>query len=102
MSKNNIKRKILVPERSTESKSVSADRDMFFGLEKSESVIAGKPRFLRMDEWMIGAPAVIGQYESGLSLKNEANRDGNAPIDFGLKIKEITSKLRSSINHRIS
>jgi hypothetical protein len=30
-----------------------ANWDIFFGLEKSESVIAGKPRFIRMDEWMI-------------------------------------------------
>src|SRR5689334_20634991 len=46
-----------------------ANWDTFFGLEKSESVIAGKPRFIRMDEWMISSTGAIGQYNAGLPLK---------------------------------
>src|SRR6187397_404365 len=59
-----------------------ANWDIFFGSEKSESVIAGKPRFIRMDEWMITSSAVIGQYEAGLPIKNEANGGGNSPVVF--------------------
>ena len=46
-----------------------ANWDLYFGLEKSESVLAGKPRFIRMDEWMISSTGVIGQYNAGLPLK---------------------------------
>ena len=74
-----------------------ANWDIFFGLEKSESVIAGKPRFIRMDEWMITSSAVIGQYEAGLPIKNEANGGGNSPVVFGLPIKDISSILRPSV-----
>src|SRR5687768_4228442 len=33
--------------------------DTFFGAPESESVIAGKLRFIRMDEWMISSTGVI-------------------------------------------
>ena len=141
--KHKIRKKITVPERSSESKNVSvpspaklntgsgvglilfdrkaklfllilflayllfsslkihtsniANWDLFFGAEKSESVIAGKPRFIRMDEWMITSTSVIGQYEAGLPIKNEANGGGNAPVVFGLPIKDISTILRPSV-----
>jgi hypothetical protein len=68
--------------------------DTFFGLPESESVIAGKPRFIRMDEWMIGTPTLLSQYEMGFPLKNEANGGGNAAVVCGLPIKDISSVLR--------
>ena len=74
-----------------------ANWDLFFGAEKSESVVAGKPRFIRMDEWMITSTAVIGQYEAGLPIKNGANGGGNAPVVFGLPIKDISVILRPSV-----
>src|SRR6187399_124263 len=74
-----------------------ANWDMFFGLEKSESVIAGKPRFIRMDEWMVATPALMGQIERGLPLENKANGDKNAPIVWGLPVKDISSLLRPSV-----
>jgi hypothetical protein len=73
-----------------------ANWDMFFGKQQSEAVLAGKPRFIRMDEWMISSTAVMGQYEAGLPLKNEANGGGNAPVVFGLPIKDISAVLRPS------
>ena len=68
--------------------------DTFFGLPSSESVIAGKPRFIRMDEWMIGTPTLLGQYEMGFPLKNESNGGGNSAVICGLPIKDISSVLR--------
>jgi hypothetical protein len=71
--------------------------DLYWGKPESESVIAGKPRFIRMDEWMISTPAVMGQYERGLPLQNKANGGGNAPVIFGLPVKDISSVLRPSV-----
>lgn len=74
-----------------------ANWDIFFGLEKSESVIAGKPRFIRMDEWMISSPGAIGQYHAGMPLKNESVGDLNAPVVWGLPVKDISTILRPHI-----
>lgn len=74
-----------------------ANWDIFFGLEKSESVIAGKPRFIRMDEWMISSPGAIGQYNAGMPLKNESVGDLNAPVVWGLPVKDISTLLRPHI-----
>ena len=71
--------------------------DTFFGAKESESVIAGQPRFIRMDEWMISTPALMGQHELGLPIKNQANGGANAPVVFGLPIKDISSALRPSV-----
>ncbi len=74
-----------------------ANWDIYFGLEKSESVIAGKPRFIRMDEWMISSTGAIGQYNAGLPLKNSSVGDLNAPLVWGLPVKDISSALRPNI-----
>src|SRR6187399_3170498 len=74
-----------------------ANWDMFFGLEKSESVIAGKPRFIRMDEWMVATPALMGQIERDLPLENESFGDLNTPVIFGFPVKEISTILRPNL-----
>src|SRR6187397_1054481 len=74
-----------------------ANWDLFFGLEKSESVLAGKPRFIRMDEWMITATGVIGQYNAGMPIKNESFGDLNTPVIFGFPVKEISTILRPNL-----
>ncbi|HEY5967405.1 MAG TPA: hypothetical protein VIU35_05470 [Chitinophagaceae bacterium] len=74
-----------------------ANWDIFFGLEKSESVIAGKPRFIRMDEWMITATGVIGQYNAGMPVKNESLGDLNTPVIFGMPVKDISTILRPNL-----
>lgn len=68
--------------------------DTFWGLPESESVIVGKPRFIRMDEWMISTPAAIGQYYAGMPLKNESVGDLNTPVIWGLPVKDISTLLR--------
>src|SRR6186713_2127733 len=60
-----------------------ANWDLFFGLEKPESVLAGKPRFIRMDEWMIGSTGTIGQYNAGMPIKNGSVGDLNSPVVWG-------------------
>ena len=74
-----------------------ANWDTFFGLQKSESVIAGKTRFIRMDEWMISSPGAIGQYHAGMPLKNESVGDLNAPVVWGLPVKDMSTLLRPHI-----
>src|SRR5580765_2742074 len=74
-----------------------ANWDIFFGLDKSESVLAGKPRFIRMDEWMITATGVIGQYNAGMPVKNESVGDLNTPVIFGLPVKDISTILRPNL-----
>jgi len=74
-----------------------ANWDLYFGLEKSESVITGKPRFIRMDEWMISSPGAIGQYQAGMPLTNASVGDLNAPVVWGLPVKDISTLLRPHI-----
>ena len=71
--------------------------DMIFGLPKSESVIAGEPQFRRMDEWMISSPGAIGQYHAGMPLTNSSIGGLNAPVVWGLPVKDISTVLRPSI-----
>src|SRR5688572_22114088 len=74
-----------------------ANWDIFFGLERSESVIAGKPRFIRMDEWMIGSTGTIGQYNAGMPIKNGSVGDLNSPVVWGLPVKDISTVLRPNL-----
>jgi hypothetical protein len=74
-----------------------ANWDLFFGLEKSESVIAGKPRFIRMDEWMISSTGAIGQYNAGMPIKNSSVGELNAPVVWGLPVKDISTVLRPNL-----
>jgi hypothetical protein len=71
-----------------------ANWDIFFGKEKSESVIAGKPRFIRMDEWMITSTGAIGQYYAGMPIHNATMGDGNAPVVWNMPVKDISTVLR--------
>jgi len=71
--------------------------DIFFGLEKSESVIAGKPRFIRMDEWMISSTGAIGQYNAGMPIMNGSVGELNAPVVWGLPVKDISTVLRPNL-----
>ena len=68
--------------------------DLYFGKPESESVIAGKPRFIRMDEWMISTPGALSQYQLGMPIKNEALGAENTPVIWGLPIKDISTLLR--------
>jgi hypothetical protein len=68
--------------------------EIALGQEEAESVIAGKPRNIRVDEWMVSTPAIIGQYYAGMPLSNPADGAGNAPVVYGFPVKDVTSILR--------
>lgn len=68
--------------------------DIVSGKPEAETVIAGTPRYIRLDEWMVATPAVIGQYNAGMPLRNPADGAGNVPVVYGFPIKDISSVLR--------
>jgi hypothetical protein len=68
--------------------------DIVSGKPEAETVIAGTPRYIRLDEWMVATPAVIGQYNAGMPLNNPADGAGNVPVVYGFPIKDISSVLR--------
>ena len=68
--------------------------DIVSGKPEAETVIAGTPRYIRLDEWMVATPAVIGQYNAGMPLSNPADGAGNVPVVYGFPIKDISSVLR--------
>ena len=41
-----------------------ANWDVVFGKPVPKSVLLGTPKFIRMDEWMVGTPAILSQYEN--------------------------------------
>ena len=68
--------------------------DIVSGKPEAETVITGTPRYIRLDEWMIGTPAVIGQYNAGMPLSNPADGAGNMPVIYGFPVKDISTVLR--------
>src|SRR5678816_4411768 len=54
--------------------------DIVSGKPEAETVIAGTPRYIRLDEWMVATPAVIGQYNAGMPLSNPA--DGAGTVSY--------------------
>lgn len=141
--KYKIKKKIVVPEKSSETRSIPAalpakpktksdltlilfDRrtKIFLGLllfiyillsslkihtssvgmwgnvfktEDTTSIIAGKPRAIRQDEWMLVTPALIGQYKAGFPISNLTMGDGNVPILWGYPFKDISMILKPNL-----
>ncbi|HEY6954518.1 MAG TPA: hypothetical protein VI385_04705 [Flavisolibacter sp.] len=68
--------------------------DIMTGKPEVETVIAGKPRYIRVDEWMVATPAIIGQYRDGMPLSNPADGAGNVPVVYGFPVKDVSSLLR--------
>jgi hypothetical protein len=68
--------------------------DIISGKPEAETVIAGKPRYIRVDEWMISTPAIIGQFNAGMPLSNPADGAGNVPVIYGFPVKDVSSILR--------
>ena len=68
--------------------------DIYLGKQSSESVILGKPKFIRMDEWVVIMPSVMSQYALGLPLENPSIGGGKASLVFGLPVKDISMVLK--------
>src|SRR5205809_3076496 len=71
-----------------------ANWDKLFGKKDPESVIAGEPRWIRMDEWRTNTPNVVGQYNLGLPLTNKSLGEGSTPLIWGFPVKDMSSVLR--------
>src|SRR5207249_966823 len=71
--------------------------DQIFGIQHPESIIAGTPKAIRQDEWMVYTPALIGHYLSGMPTSNPSLGDGNVPVIWSLPVKDPTMLLRPSL-----
>ena len=74
-----------------------ANWDTVFGKDESESVIAGKPRFIRSDEWIIVTPSTLSQYQLGMPVKNEGLGAENTAVVMGLPVKDMSTLLRPNL-----
>lgn len=69
----------------------------YFGEKHPKSVIAGTPKGIRQDEWMLSTPGIMGQYQSGFPISNQTFGDGNVPVMFGLPVKDFSMLLRPNV-----
>jgi len=74
-----------------------ANWDVVFGKPVPQTVLLGKPRFIRMDEWMVSSPGILSQYELGMPLRNYTLGGGATPLVWGLPVKDISAILRPAI-----
>jgi hypothetical protein len=66
----------------------------YLKLPKSPTVIAGTPKWTRLDEWATATPDLAGQYRAGLPLSNPAFGAGNVPVVWGFPVRDASSILR--------
>jgi len=71
--------------------------DVLFGNVEPESVIAGEPRPIRQDEWMVYTPSLVGQYYSGMPVTNATFGAGNVPVIWGWPVKDFSMVLRPAL-----
>jgi hypothetical protein len=68
--------------------------EIMSGKPEAETVIVGSPRWIRLDEWMVATPAIVGQYNGGMPLSNPADGAGNVPLVYGFPVRDVSSILR--------
>jgi len=71
-----------------------ANWDVMFGKPAPQSVLLGKPRFIRMDEWMVSSPAILSQYALGMPVRNDTLGGVTTPVVWGLPVKDVSTILR--------
>jgi len=71
-----------------------ANWDVMFGKPVPQSVLLGKPRFIRMDEWMVSTPAILSQYALGMPMRNDTLGGVTTPVVWGLPVKDVSTILR--------
>jgi hypothetical protein len=74
-----------------------ANWDVMFGKPAPQSVLLGKPKFIRMDEWMVGTPAILSQYALGMPLRNDTLGGVTTPVIWGLPVKDVSTILRPAL-----
>ena len=71
-----------------------ANWDVMFGKPVPESVLLGKPRSIRADEWMVSSPNVLSQYALGMPVRNDTLGGQTTPVVWGLPVKDVSTILR--------
>jgi hypothetical protein len=71
-----------------------ANWEIMFGKPAPQSVLLGKPRFIRMDEWMVSSPSILSQYALGMPVRNDTLGGVTTPVVWGLPIKDVSTILR--------
>ena len=71
-----------------------ANWDVMFGKPVPQSVLLGKPRFIRMDEWMVSTPAILSQYALGMPMRNDTLGGVTTPVVWGVPVKDVSTILR--------
>jgi hypothetical protein len=74
-----------------------ANWDVVFGKPVPQSVLLGTPKFIRMDEWMVGTPAILSQYALGMPVRNETLGGVTTPVVWGLPVKDVSTILRPAL-----
>lgn len=68
-----------------------------FRTEDTTSILAGTPRPIRQDEWMLNTPALVGQYNSGMPLSSSTMGDGNVPAISNFPVKDFSVLLKPNL-----
>ena len=71
-----------------------ANWDVMFGKPVPQSVLLGKPRSIRADEWMVSSPNVLSQYALGMPVRNDTLGGQTTPVVWGLPVKDVSTILR--------
>lgn len=71
--------------------------DTMFGKDPSPSVLWGKPRPIRQDEWMVQTPGLVAQVQSGMQVGNETFGAGNIPLLSGYPVRDITMLIKPTL-----
>jgi len=74
-----------------------ANWDVMFGKPVPQSVLLGKPRSIRADEWMVSSPSVLSQYALGMPVRNDTLGGVTTPVVWGLPVKDVSTILRPAL-----
>src|SRR5207245_6844194 len=74
-----------------------ANWNVVFGKPVPQSVLLGTPKFIRMDEWMVGTPAILSQYALGMPVRNNTLGGVTTPVVWGFPVKDVSTILRPVI-----
>lgn len=66
------------------------------GVDRNRGIIAGQPRGIRSDEWLVTSSFILSQHEKNFPVVNESLGYGKTPLVWKLPTNHITSKIRPS------
>ncbi len=68
-----------------------------FKTEDTASILAGTPRPIRQDEWMLNTPAILGQNNSGMPVSSMTMGDANVPVIWGFPVQDLSMVLKPGL-----